>query len=171
MAAHLIRKMPAPVQRWLFKQIRFWPPYWGAGIRIDDVAADFRYIRSSMKLRWFNRNYVGTHFGGSIYSMTDPFYMLMYMQNLGPDFIVWDLAASVRFKKPGRGRIKAEFTLTAAEIEAARAQALAHEKIVLRKKVLVIDEEGGTVAIVRKAIYIRKKRPALSSAPLKDQKN
>lgn len=159
MMAKLIPRLPPAWQRWLFRHIGFWPPYIGAAIRVEEVAPDYRYLRSSMTLRWYNRNYVGTHFGGSLYSMTDPFYMLLFMQNLGPDFIVWDLAASVRFKKPGRGRVRAEFRLRADEIEHARRGALTHEKWVVRKKVLVVDESGETVAIVRKAIYIRKKHP------------
>ena len=80
-----------------------------------------------MKLRFWNRNYVGTHYGGSLYSMADPFYMLMLMENLGRDYIVWDKAASIRFRKPGKGRVKAEFRLTDAQLDDIREKAPAQE--------------------------------------------
>jgi hypothetical protein len=93
----------------LLKWMSYWPPFFGAGIRIREISDDFTYVRVEMKLRFWNRNYVGTHFGGSLYSMVDPFYMLMLIENLGRDYIVWDKSASIRFLKPGRGRVSAEF--------------------------------------------------------------
>ena len=83
--------------------MRLYPPYLGAGIRVTHVSHDFREIDVRMGLHWWNRNYVGTHFGGSLYSMIDPFLMLMFLENLGRDYVVWDKAATIRFKTPGRG--------------------------------------------------------------------
>ncbi len=79
-----------------------WPPYFGAGIRIEHVNEDFRYVRVALKRSWYNSNYVGTQFGGSMYSMTDPFFMLILINNLGKDYIVWDKAARIEFIKPGK---------------------------------------------------------------------
>src|SRR4051794_22615854 len=79
-----------------------YPPFLGAGIRVKRLQPDWRAIDVEMKLRRWNANYVGTHYGGSLYSMTDPFLMLMLIENLGPDFTVWDKAASIRFRSPGR---------------------------------------------------------------------
>lgn len=89
-----------------------WPPFVGAGIRVTRLDADWRAIDVEMKMRFWNSNYVGTHYGGSLYSMTDPFYMLMLIENLGRDYIVWDKAATIRFRKPGTGKMRAEFRLT-----------------------------------------------------------
>src|SRR5215470_16056488 len=113
------------LRRW----INFWPPFLGAGIRVKRISPDLREVDVEMKLRWWNANYVGTHYGGSLYSMTDPFYMLMLLENLGSGYIVWDKAASIRFRKPGKGRMRAEFRLTQAQIDALRAQLETFEKI------------------------------------------
>jgi hypothetical protein len=89
-------------QRLLLRFINIWPPIAAAGIHVR-WAADMKSADVTMKLRPWNRNFVGTHYGGSLYSMCDPFYMLMLMSNLGRDYIVWDKAASIRFRKPGQG--------------------------------------------------------------------
>ena len=73
--------------------LNFYPPYIGAGIHVDNIADDWRQIDVSMRLRWYNRNAVRTHFGGSLYSMVDPHLMLMLMQLLGREYIVWDKSA------------------------------------------------------------------------------
>ena len=96
----------ARLLRWI---MTLYPPYLGAGIRVQHMSADFRHVKVRMGLGWYNRNYVGTQFGGSLYSMTDPFFMLMIMENLGRDYIVWDKAASIDFISPGKGPVHAEF--------------------------------------------------------------
>jgi hypothetical protein len=97
--------------------LNIWPPFLGAGIHIRRLAADWKEIDVEMKLRWWNANYVGTHYGGSLYSMADPFFMVMLIENLGNDYIVWDKAASIRFKKPGRGKMTASFRLSEEQIQ------------------------------------------------------
>ena len=74
------------------RKLNLYPPYWGTGIFVKKISPDFREIIVQMKMTWYNRNYVNTHFGGSLYSMTDPFFMLMLMQILGKEYIVWDKA-------------------------------------------------------------------------------
>lgn len=143
--------------RKLRRFIRLYPPYLGAGVRITHIAADFRHIEVEMPLRFYNRNYVGTHFGGSLYSMVDPFYMLMLINILGPDYIVWDKAANIRFKKPGKGVMKAIFELTEEKIAEIRAAAEIQSKVEPLFEVLVKDEEGAVVAEVDKLLYIKKK--------------
>jgi hypothetical protein len=104
------------LRRW----VNLWPPFRGAGIRIKRVAPDMKAIDVEMKLRFWNANYVGTHFGRSLFAMTDAFYMLMLMASLGRDYIVWDKAATIRYKKPGRGTVRAEFRLSDSQIEDIR---------------------------------------------------
>ncbi|HEX4924334.1 MAG TPA: DUF4442 domain-containing protein [Bdellovibrionales bacterium] len=142
---------------WKLKLINFWPPYFGAGVRVKRIAPDLRAIDVEMKLRFWNQNYVGTHFGGSLYAMTDPFIMLMLIENLGRDYIVWDKAALIQFKKPGKGKVSARFALTANEIDEIRAQADREYKIEPKFTVSVTDESGETVALVEKTLYVRRK--------------
>jgi hypothetical protein len=96
-----------------------WPPLAAAGIHIR-WGADMKSADVEMNLRHWNQNFVGTHYGGSLYSMTDPFYMLMLISNLGSDYIVWDKAAHIRFRKPGKGKVRAEFRLTDAQLNDIR---------------------------------------------------
>jgi Domain of unknown function (DUF4442) len=140
--------------RWL---INLWPPFLGMGIRVTRMQPDRKAIDVEMKLRFWNRNYVGTHFGGSLYAMTDPFFMLMLIENLGRDYIVWDKAASVHFRKPGRGKVLASFRLSDEQIEEIRRELRMQEKIEPTFSVEVKDEAGTVIAEVQKVLHIRKK--------------
>jgi len=155
---HTADQALAAGSRKLRRFIRLYPPYLGAGVRVTHIAADFRRIEVEMPLRFYNRNYVGTHFGGSLYSMVDPFYMLMLINILGPGYIVWDKAASIRFKKPGKGVMKATFELTEEKIAEIRAAAETQPKVEPQFQVLIKDEEGNVVAEVDKLLYVKKKK-------------
>lgn len=135
-----------------------YPPYLFTGIRIAKLAPDYRYMRVEMPLRFYNRNYVGTHFGGSLSAMTDPFYMLMVMNNLGRDYIIWDKSGTIEYRKPGRGRVVAEFRIDQGLFERIRAETADGKKFEPTLAVDVIDEEGDIVAHVTRTLYIRKKR-------------
>lgn len=141
----------------LLRLLRFYPPFVGAGIRIRRMTEDLREIDVEMKLRWWNANYVGTHYGGSLYSMADPFYMLMLIDNLGRDYIVWDKSASIRFRKPGRGTVRAEFRLTQQQLDELRVQVDAQGKIEPRFTVQICDQQNEVVAEVEKLLHIRRK--------------
>jgi acyl-coenzyme A thioesterase PaaI-like protein len=143
------------LRRW----INLWPPFLGAGIRVRHIAPDMKAIDVEMKLSWWNANYVGTHFGGSLFAMTDAFYMLMVMANLGRDYIVWDKAASIRYRKPGKGTVRAEFRLTDAQLDDIREKVKSLPKFEPTFKVEVKDEQGTVIAEVEKCLYVRKKEP------------
>lgn len=142
----------------LRRYMNFWPPFLFSGIRVARISDDFRHARVELRQRWFNRNYVGTHFGGSLFAMTDPFWMIQMMRRLGPGYLVWDQAGEIRFEKPGRGTVVAEFDLTDEVVEEVRAAAESGEKVLRWFEVPVRDAAGDTVATVRKQIYVRKKR-------------
>ena len=141
----------------LLKRLRFWPPFLGAGIRVTRVADDFLTVDVELRMRFFNRNYVGTHFGGSLYSMCDPWLMVMLIEHLGPDYIVWDKAATIRFKKPGKGVVKASFHIPAERITEIRSQADSQGKVEPQFQAVVTDAEGTVVAEVDKLLYVRRK--------------
>jgi len=142
----------------LFKLLlNFYPPYWATGIIVKKVSSDYREIVVRMKMRWYNRNFVNTHFGGSLYSMADPFFMLMLIQILGKEYIVWDKAAHIDFIKPGRGTVTARFAINEKEIEKIMANTAAGEKYFPEFAVDIEDEAGEKVARVVKTLYVRKK--------------
>jgi acyl-coenzyme A thioesterase PaaI-like protein len=148
--------------RLLSRGMKFWPPFLGAGIRVRSFAEDFREATVELRLGRFNRNYVGTHFGGSLYAMTDPFFMIMLLHNLGGDYLVWDKSGSIEYVAPGRGTVTAHFRLSGERIAEIRAHAAGGEKIFPEFEVDVKDEAGEIVARVRKILYVRlkaKKRP------------
>lgn len=144
--------------KWLMRIANVWSPFRGAGIKIVQVTPDYRYMAVEMKLKWSNKNYVGTHFGGSLYAMTDPFYMMMFINNLGPDYIVWDKAACIEFLKPGKGTVRAEFQLTEAFIAEIKEKADVNGKWVFDIPVEIKDENNNIVARVKKTLYVRNKR-------------
>ena len=146
-------KSSRALRRW----INLWPPLLGAGIRIQHIAPDMRAVDVEMKLRFWNANYVGTHFGGSLFAMTDPFYMLMLMANLGRDYIVWDKAATIRYRKPGKGTVRAEFRLSDSQIDDIREKLKTLPKYEPVFSVEVKDQAGVVIAEVEKVIHVRKK--------------
>ncbi|NID15589.1 DUF4442 domain-containing protein [Luteibacter yeojuensis] len=135
-----------------------WPPFLFAGIRVV-VFDDYRYAKVRLKLTWYNRNYVRTHFGGSLFAMTDPFWMLMTLKSLGSDYIVWDQAGEIRFVAPGREDVYAEFRIDEATLEELRAGTANGEKYLRWFDTDIRTASGELVATVRKQLYVRRKKP------------
>ncbi|MGC6416012.1 MAG: DUF4442 domain-containing protein [Bradymonadia bacterium] len=142
----------------VLKLIRFWPPYLGAGIYIRSFEKPLNQIVVGMKLNRRNTNYVGTHFGGNLYSMCDPWFMFILMHHLGADYTVWDKAASIDFIRPGRGEVTAAFHIDERTIENIRSQADRGQKVLPEFVVNIVDEGGDIVARVVKTLYVRKKQ-------------
>ncbi|ARD45226.1 DUF4442 domain-containing protein [Colwellia sp. PAMC 21821] len=138
--------------------LNIWPPFLFTGIRVVDVADDFRKAKVRLKLNVFNQNAVGVHFGGSLYAMTDPFCMLLIMSRLGKDYVVWDKSADIDYIKPGKGTVTAEFIITDALIDDILAHTAHGEKYLPEIPVYVKDAEGEIVAKLNRTLYIRRKR-------------
>ena len=138
-------------------KFNFFPAYRGTGARVVYIAADYRRIRVKIPLSWRTRNYVGTIYGGSLYAGIDPIYMLMLIKVLGRGYIVWDKSAKIRFKRPGRETLFAEFLLNEAEIDEIK-RLLETEKSVNRVyNIELVDKRGKVHAIVEKTLYIARK--------------
>lgn len=140
------------------KRYNFWPPFFGANITIDHVSDDFREATVSLRQRWWNSNPNGTNFGGSISAMTDPFYAMMIMKNLGPRYVVWDKKAVIDFKKPGAGRLTAEFKLTQERIDEIKAEVKETGKANPEFLVQVKDESGQVVAEALRTVHVRSQK-------------
>jgi acyl-coenzyme A thioesterase PaaI-like protein len=131
--------------------------YRGTGGRARYVAEDWSEVHLDLPLSRRTRNYVGTIFGGSMYSAVDPIYMVMLIRRLGKDFIVWDKSASIQFKKPGRETLHARFVVADEELAVIRA-ALVTQRSIDRTYLIELKDSSGTVcATVEKLIYIRKR--------------
>lgn len=148
-----MRRDPMRLMKW----INWYPPFLGANIRVVYAAPDFRTIRVQSKLGRRNLNAVGTHFGGTLYAMCDPFFMLILMHALGDAYSVWDKAAHIQFLRPGRGTVSATFHIPQEQVEEIRAQADRGEKLEPSFTVDVVDEQNQVVARVEKLLYVRKK--------------
>ena len=143
------------LRRWGFN---FFPAYRSTGARITYIAADWREIRVKLPLNWRTRNYVGTIYGGSMYGAVDPIYMIMLIKLLGPDYIVWDKAASIRFRKPGKSTLTARFVVDPSETDAIRAALVDQPAIDRVYQIDLVDSQGVVHASVEKTIYIRRKQ-------------
>ena len=150
--------------KWTPRRVRFilnsYPPYLGAGVRVTYISPDWRELRVRMKLRWYNRNAVGTQFGGSLYSMVDPHLMLLLMQLLGREYVVWDREAHIDFRKPGRGTVSARLVVDAAELALIREQTAGGRPYRPHFTVDITDTAGEIVAQVQKTLYVRRKTDA-----------
>jgi acyl-coenzyme A thioesterase PaaI-like protein len=157
----MVRKVSAGLLRW---GMNLWPPFLGAGIRVRHIAHDFREVVVDMPLRRSNRNALGAHFGGSLFAMTDPFFVLMLLRNLDDDYLVWDKAASIEFLAPGRSRVRAQMTLAELDLERIRARTADGDKHLHLFRTDITDDEGLVVARVEKLVYVRRQRAARDAA-------
>lgn len=138
--------------------LNHYAPFKGAGIVIDQFDLKNHHIRITMPINSKNRNVVGTHFGGSLYAMVDPFYMLILLHHLGPKYIVWDKAASINFLAPGRSTVYADVRLDAAEIDEIKRLAQDYAPVYRNYTVNIFDQSGLRIAEVHKTLYIRRKK-------------
>ena len=144
------------IARWGFN---WFPAYRGTGARIEYVAADWKDVRVRLPLNWRTRNYVGTIFGGSLYGVIDPIYMIMLIKTLGPKYEVWDKAAQIRFKRPGRSTLRARFALTDAELDAIRSDVLRDGRTERTYLVELKDDDGNVCMSCDKLISIKARPP------------
>jgi acyl-coenzyme A thioesterase PaaI-like protein len=148
--------------RWRFN---WFPAYRGTGARITYIAADWGEVRVRLPLSWRTRNYVGTLFGGSIYGAVDPIYMIMLIKALGPDYVVWDKAATIRFRRPGREPLYATFQLTAAQLAELRAEVARTGKTEREYTVDLVSASGEIHASCQKVLSIRQASVPGSATP------
>lgn len=141
------------------KLINLWAPYWGTGISVAAVSPDFMHLTVRMKKRFYNGNVFGTHFGGSLYAMCDPFFVLQLVPLLGPDYTIWDRAAAIEFLKPGRGTVTARFDWTPEQLDDIRARTTDGAKYEPTRSVDIRDDVGDVVARVQKTLYVRRRKP------------
>ncbi|MDQ3161149.1 MAG: DUF4442 domain-containing protein [Pseudomonadota bacterium] len=137
--------------------MNLWPPFLFSGIHVTQISDDWRHVRVELRKRPWNSNYVGTHFGGSLFAMTDPFRMLPVLRCLGADYIVWDKAGEITFVKPGRGTVHACFDLEESLLDELRAATASGEKVLRWFEADVLDAQGELVARTRKQLYVRRK--------------
>ena len=140
----------------LRRGLNLWPPFLFAGIHVTEISPDWKRIRVELRMRPWNRNYVKTHFGGSLFAMTDPFRMIPVLRCLGPEYFVWDKAGEIEFVKPGRGTVHAVFELDDAVLDELRAAAAGGEKVWRWVAADISDEQGGVVARTRKPGAVRR---------------
>ena len=138
-------------------RLNLWLPFRGAGIRVRHLSHDLRSATVELRLRSFNRSRAGTHAGGSIYAMTDPFFALMLQANLGDDYLVWDKAGSIEYLAPGRARVWARFELAQSDLDHITRMTESGDKHLHLFKVDVQDDDGMVVARVEKMVYVRRR--------------
>ena len=136
--------------------ISHFPAYWMTGGRVVELEPDFSHARVALPLKWRTKNVVGTTFGGSIYGAVDPVYMILLRRRLGADFTVWDKAAKIRFLKPGRGTLYADFEVDDGEVRAIRESLAVGESTDRVYEVELVDADGVVHAEVEKTLYVRR---------------
>ena len=139
------------------RMLNVWPPFLFSGISVREISQDFRHVTVRLRKRLLTSNYVGTLFGGSLYAMTDPFFMLMVLKNLGPGYIVWDKRSEIEYVSPGTTTVFAEFHLSDTDVDEIRREVETTGKFLKWFDVEIIAPDATVVAIVRKQIYVRKK--------------
>jgi len=142
----------------LRRALNFWLPFLGSGISIKHISDDYQDIQVEMKLRWYNKTSLKTHFGGGMYAMVDPFYLVMLLNILGDQYVVWDKSAHIQFISPGLGTISARFQLSDEQIDEIRKVTDAGNTFLPVYDIDIVGEHGQRIASVKKQLYIRKKK-------------
>ncbi len=137
--------------------MNLWPPFFFNSISVLSISPDYSDARVVLRLRPWNRNYVRSQFGGNLFAMTDPFWMLLVMHQLGNDYIVWDKAGAIDFVAPGREHVYAHFKLESAIVDELRTAAAGGGKVLRWFETEVKTASGAVVAVVRKQVYVRLK--------------
>jgi acyl-coenzyme A thioesterase PaaI-like protein len=155
------------LQRWAVSHPRafrhalnFFPAFRGTGAWVTYIADDWSEMRVKVPLSWRTRNYVGTIFGGSLYASVDPHFMFMLIHRLGPGYLVWDKAATIRFRRPGRGPLVAVCRMPDAEVAEVKRLLETAEKVDRTYDVDLVAKDGTVCATVEKVVNVRKKAPA-----------
>lgn len=141
--------------RWKFN---LFPAYRGTGGRVSYIRHDWSVVRIAIPLSWRTRNYVGTIYGGSLYGAVDPIYMLMLMRSLGPEYLVWDKAATIRFRRPGRSRLTATFELDPGVVADIREELTRVAKLDRMFTVELVDQAGVVHTVVEKTIHVSRRQ-------------
>ncbi|MDN5618915.1 MAG: DUF4442 domain-containing protein [Psychrobacter sp.] len=147
--------MPLLTPHLLKLRLNTYAPYIGAGIKIDHISLDQGLCVVSMGLTTLNKNIVGTQFGGSLYSMVDPFYMLMLMHQLGSNYVVWDKSSNIDFIAPGNSKVTARMKIPSTEVITIQELAKDGEPVFREYKVDIVDDQQKLIATVTKTLYIR----------------
>lgn len=150
--------------RWFARLLNFWPPFRCAGIRVRHISTDWRQIEVELKLGLFNRNYMGSHFGGSLFSMSDPFYWLIATHALGREYTVSHKGGRIEFLKPARGRVRARFAIADCALADIRRRTADGSRDLPEFAVDIVDEAGEVVARAAQTLHIRRKMPANDNA-------
>ncbi|NPA68801.1 MAG: DUF4442 domain-containing protein [Chlorobi bacterium] len=141
----------------ILRRVSLYPPYLGAGIKLKSVNEDYTRFEVIMKLKWFNRNIYGTHFGGSLYAMTDPFFVFIIANYLGKNYVVWDKSAKINFKKPGKGRVRAIFEISKEKLAEIKSETDKTGKKTFFFNAEILNDDNEVIAEVEKEVYIRNK--------------
>jgi hypothetical protein len=169
-----LRQQKTGLKAYFMKFWSYWPPFLGMGIKIENVEGGYgpegwKAMDILLKLRFWNANYVGTQFGGSLFAMTDPFLMLILMRRLGKGFVVWDKTSTIRFRRPGTTDCRVRFEVSDEEMDAIRREVLEKGQIDWNRSVNIIDQHGKVVAEVDKTLYIATRKHYESIGKRKSQ--
>lgn len=146
------------IKNFLLRFWNFWPPFLFSGIKVEKTSKDYRHIAVRLKLRFWNANFVGTQYGGLIFSMTDPFYMIMLIKNLDSSYAVWDKSAHIKYVRPGKTDLFAEFKISSEDINGIEKQVRENGKAEWTRNIQVKDAQGDIVAEINKVISIKKRK-------------
>ena len=139
------------------KIINFWFPFLGSGIKIVKVNTERTQFDISLRLTARNKNLFGTQFGGSLYAMTDPFFVFILILNMGEDYIIWDKSANIEFIKPGKSKVYSTISIDSNRINEIKSEIDQIGKSTYFFDTEILDKEGVLIAKVKKEVYIRKK--------------
>ncbi|MCH2195660.1 DUF4442 domain-containing protein [Kordia sp.] len=133
------------------------PMYRRTTARVIEISDDLKHVKIKVPLSYKNKNYVGAIFGGSMFSATDPIYMIQLVQILGENYVVWDKSATINYKRPAKEHLYCTFTFTDEEIVAIKKQVVETHEMTIKKTTYLTNTKEQVFAEVIKTLYIAEK--------------
>ena len=144
---------PTTVMKWF----KYWPPFLSSGISVKEFDLDKGYVVSQLKPSRWNVNYYKTLYGGSLFSMCDPFYVFILAHKLGRGYYIWDLKAEISFLKATKKTVTARFEVSDEKAKEIISLAESGGRVEPVFKVQIVDTDGVVIAEVTKTLYVKKK--------------
>lgn len=153
-----LKRVPPRWRAWVMRVgFNFHPAFRGTGGRVAYISPDLTHVRVRLPMARRTRNFVGSLYGGSLFAVTDGVHVAMLLTLMERNVIIWDKAASIRYRRPAYTTLYADFRLAADELEQIEQELDAQHETSRRYTIELKDDLGNIYTVVERMVYIADK--------------
>ena len=135
-----------------------WPPLWGSGIHVAELADDWSYGRIELRLNRLTANMHGAAFGGALFSMTDVLFGTMVMHRMNPEkYEAWTRTGSFEYIRPGARGAYLEVRIDDELVRKIESETEGGYSTVVSYTSVVRNRDGSLVGIGQQDLYVRRR--------------